>query len=190
MLPVRPATKILVDGGDPHETLRVRNLLGFVDGQTTNPTFVAKNPDVQKVIASGRKLTSEEQKEEYKTIVRKISPLVGTAGVSIEVFADFDTSAERMLAQGGRDVRLDPQCLYQVSLHPRGTPSSEDVSRAGYPGEYAPLCFSQEQAAAVYAATKGTKEPVYLSPFVGRLDDRGEDGMGRGGEHQEDVSER
>jgi len=39
------------------------------------------------------------------------------------------------------------------------------------------LCFSQEQAAAVYAATKGSKEPVYVSPFVGRLDDRGDDGM-------------
>jgi transaldolase len=39
------------------------------------------------------------------------------------------------------------------------------------------LCFSQEQAAAVYAATKGTKEPAYVSPFVGRLDDRGENGM-------------
>src|SRR5262249_4897169 len=39
------------------------------------------------------------------------------------------------------------------------------------------LCFSQEQAAAVYAATKESKEPVYVSPFVGRLDDRGEDGM-------------
>ena len=39
------------------------------------------------------------------------------------------------------------------------------------------LCFSQEQAAAVYAATKGSKEPVYVSPFVGRLDDQGEDGM-------------
>jgi transaldolase len=38
-------------------------------------------------------------------------------------------------------------------------------------------CFSQEQAAAVYAATKGSKAPVYVSPFVGRLDDRGEDGM-------------
>ncbi len=40
------------------------------------------------------------------------------------------------------------------------------------------LCFPQEQAAAVYAATKGAKEPVYLSPFVGRLDDRSDDGMG------------
>ena len=39
------------------------------------------------------------------------------------------------------------------------------------------LCFSQAQAAAVYAATKGAKVPVYVSPFVGRLDDIGENGM-------------
>lgn len=39
------------------------------------------------------------------------------------------------------------------------------------------LCFSQAQAAAVYAATEGSKESVYVSPFVGRLDDRGDDGM-------------
>ena len=40
-----------------------------------------------------------------------------------------------------------------------------------------PLSFSQQQAAAVYAATKGTKEPAYVSPFVGRLDDIGQNGM-------------
>jgi transaldolase len=39
------------------------------------------------------------------------------------------------------------------------------------------LCFSQDQAAAVYAATKGSTEPVYVSPFLGRLDDRGDNGM-------------
>jgi transaldolase len=39
------------------------------------------------------------------------------------------------------------------------------------------LCFSQEQAAAVYAATRGSGEPVYVSPFVGRLDDHGENGI-------------
>jgi transaldolase len=39
------------------------------------------------------------------------------------------------------------------------------------------LCFSQDQAAAVYGATKGTTAPSYVSPFVGRLDDRGENGM-------------
>ena len=40
-----------------------------------------------------------------------------------------------------------------------------------------------------YAATKGAKEPVYVSPFVGRLDDRGDDGMGVVAKHQEDVPE-
>ena len=40
------------------------------------------------------------------------------------------------------------------------------------------LVFSQEQAAAVYAATRGAKKrDVFVSPFVGRLDDRGERGM-------------
>src|SRR5215471_21146683 len=96
----RPDAKILLDGGDPEETFRIRKLLGFLDGQTTNPTFVAKNPDVQRRLASGRKLTQSEQKNEYKTIVKAISPLVGKAGVSIEVFADFDTTAEQVLVQG------------------------------------------------------------------------------------------
>jgi transaldolase len=39
------------------------------------------------------------------------------------------------------------------------------------------LCFSQRQAAAVYAATKGSRAPVYVSPFVGRLDDVGQNGV-------------
>ena len=40
------------------------------------------------------------------------------------------------------------------------------------------LCFSQEQAAAVYSATQGAQRgDVFLSPFVGRLDDRKENGM-------------
>src|SRR5262249_31215988 len=39
------------------------------------------------------------------------------------------------------------------------------------------LCFSQQQAAAVYAATKGSRAPVYVSPFVGRLDDIGKNGV-------------
>lgn len=40
------------------------------------------------------------------------------------------------------------------------------------------LCFSQEQAAAVHAAMEGaTKGDIFVSPFIGRLDDRGENGM-------------
>ncbi len=45
-----PKTKILLDGGNPGETLRVKHLLGFLDGQTTNPSLVAKNPDVKRLV--------------------------------------------------------------------------------------------------------------------------------------------
>src|SRR5512142_502175 len=100
MLTSRPKTKILVDGGDPQETQRIKALLGFVDGQTTNPTLIAKNPEIKQLIASGHRLTSREENEEYKKIVQTLSPMVGDAGVSIEVFADLHTTAEEMLAQG------------------------------------------------------------------------------------------
>ena len=100
MLTKKPKTKILVDGGDHEETLRIKSLIGFVDGQTTNPSLIAKNPEIQRRIISGHKLSLAEQSEEYKRIVQKISPLVGDAGVSIEVFANLSTTAEQMLAQG------------------------------------------------------------------------------------------
>jgi transaldolase len=40
----RPHSKILVDGGDPEDTAQIKQLIGFVDGQTTNPSLIAKNP--------------------------------------------------------------------------------------------------------------------------------------------------
>src|SRR5579864_7462295 len=73
----KPKTKILVDGGDPDETLRIKKLMGFVDGQTTNPSLIAKNPEVQQLLGSGHQLSTQEQKDEYKRIVQRISPLVG-----------------------------------------------------------------------------------------------------------------
>ncbi|MFZ0914751.1 MAG: hypothetical protein WBQ76_05880 [Candidatus Korobacteraceae bacterium] len=94
MLTNKPKTKILVDSGDPSETLRIKSLIGFVDGQTTNPSLIAKNPEIQRRIASGHKLSSQEQKNGYKKIVQSISPLVGDAGVSMEAFADLGTTAE------------------------------------------------------------------------------------------------
>jgi transaldolase len=172
----RPATKILLDGGDPEETRRIRDLLGLLDGQTTNPTFVAKTPEVQRRIASGHKLSVEEQKQEYKQIVKRISPLVGSAGVSIEVFADFDTTAEQMLAQGEEMFTWIPNAYIKYPCIREGLRAAK-MSVERNMRVNMTLCFSQSQAAAVYAATKGSKEPVYVSPFVGRLDDRGDNGM-------------
>jgi transaldolase len=176
MLIDRPKTKILVDGGDPNETLRNKSLIGFVDGQTTNPSLIAKNPEIQRLIASGRKLSSREEEKEYKKIVQSISPLVGDAGVSIEVFADLNTRAEEMLAQGEEMFSWIPNAYVKYPCTHEGLRAAQMSVQKSIRINMT-LCFSQEQAAAVYAATKGSKEPVYVSPFVGRLDDRGEDGM-------------
>ena len=172
----RPKTKILVDGGDPDETLRIKNLIGFVDGQTTNPSLIAKNPEVQHLLASGYRLTTEEQTVEYKKIVQKISPLVGDAGVSIEVFADLDTTAEQMLAQGQEMFSWIPNAYIKYPCTHDGLRAAHVSVERGIRVNMT-LCFSQDQAAAVYAATRGAKEPVYVSPFIGRLDDRGDNGM-------------
>jgi len=96
----RPMTKILVDGGDPEETRQVKERLGFVDGQTTNPSLIANNPEIKQRQAAGHKLSEAEELEEYKKIVRETSPFVGDAGVSIEVFSDRKTTAQEMIAQG------------------------------------------------------------------------------------------
>jgi transaldolase len=176
MLTKKPKTEILVDGGDPDETLRVKNLLGFVDGQTTNPSLIAKNPEIQRRIASGHTLTSQEEKDEYRKIVQAISPLVGDAGVSIEVFADLDTTAEDMLAQGKEMFSWIPNAYIKYPCTREGLRAAQ-MSVPLQIRVNVTLCFSQEQAAAVYAATKGSKERVYVSPFVGRLDDRGENGI-------------
>jgi len=172
----RPKTKILVDGGDPDETLRIKKLIGFVDGQTTNPSLIAKNPEVQQLLASGYRLTTEEQTAEYKKIVQKISPLVGDAGVSIEVYADLDTTAEQMLAQGQEMFSWIPNAYIKYPCTHEGLRAAHVSVERGIRVNMT-LCFSQDQAAAVYAATRGTKEPVYVSPFIGRLDDRGDNGM-------------
>ena len=176
MLTNKPKTKILVDGGDPEETLRVKTLIGFVDGQTTNPSLVAKNPEIQRLVASGHRLSSQEERNEYKKIVQSISPLVGDAGVSIEVFADLGTRAEEMLAQGQEMFAWIPNAYIKYPCTHEGLRAAQMSVQKSIRVNMT-LCFSQEQAAAVYAATKGAKEPVYVSPFVGRLDDRGENGM-------------
>ncbi len=176
MLTKRPATKILVDGGDPEETLRIKSLIGFVDGQTTNPSLIARNPEIQQLLASGHRLSTQEEKDEYKKIVQSISPLVGDAGVSIEVFADLNTTAEEMLAQGQEMFSWIPNAYVKYPCTHEGLRAA-DMSVQKSIRVNMTLCFSQEQAAAVYAATQGSKEPVYVSPFVGRLDDQGENGM-------------
>jgi transaldolase len=173
---IRPKTKILVDGGDPQETLEIKEMLGFVDGQTTNPSLIANNPHIKELIASGHKLSNREEMDEYKNIVQTISPLVGDAGVSIEVFSDEKTTAQEMFSQGQEMFSWIPNAYIKYPCTSEGLRAAQNSVKQQMRVNMT-LCFSQQQAAAVYAATKGTKEPAYVSPFVGRLDDIGQNGM-------------
>lgn len=172
----RPPSRILVDGGDPEETSRIRKSLGFVDGQTTNPSLIAKNPEVKKRIDSGNALSEEEENAEYRKIVQAISPLVGEAGVSVEVFADLDTTADHMLRQAREMFTWIPNAWIKFPCTVEGLRAAQLGVAEGIRVNMT-LCFSQDQAAAVYSATRGTQAPAYVSPFVGRLDDIGQNGM-------------
>ena len=169
-------TKILLDSGDSEETQRIRRLLGFLDGQTTNPSLIAKNPEVKKLVASEHGLSVREQMAEYRKIVEVISPLVGDGGVSIEVFAEENTTAGEMLDQAREMFTWVPNAFIKYPCTREGLRAAEQSVRSEIRVNIT-LCFSQAQAAAVYAATKGAKVPVYVSPFVGRLDDIGENGV-------------
>jgi transaldolase len=173
----RPRSKILVDGGDPQETARIKKLLGFVDGQTTNPSLIAKNPEVKRLVESGQRLTETEEAAEYRKIVQAISPLVGQAGVSIEVSADLKTTAEEMLEQGREMNSWIPNAYIKYPCTAEGLKAAQRSVAEGLRVNIT-LCFSQAQAAAVFAATRGSKAPVYVSPFIGRLDDIGQNGVG------------
>lgn len=116
----RSKTKILVDGGDPQETRQVEELLGLVDGQTTNPSLIAKNPHIEELITSGHKLSNREEMDEYKKIVQTISPLVGDAGVSIEVFSD-EESPKRVMRLLAEALGLAPG-RFQVNRQLLGPP--------------------------------------------------------------------
>lgn len=165
--------RIFLDSGDPAETREAIKLLGFLDGQTTNPSLIAKNPET-----SGRKFSKSEILDFYKKVVQEVSGLIPQGSVSIEVYADPSTSSGQMLEQA-REFNAWLHTLAHIKFPTtrEGLKAAEQAVKEGMRVNMT-LCFSQEQAAAVYAATKGAKKgDVFVSPFVGRLDDRGENGM-------------
>lgn len=177
MRPNNLKTKIFLDGGDPQETKEIINLLGFLDGQTTNPTLIAKNPDAQKRLEQGKKFSAEEILRFYRGVVKEISVLIPGGSISVEVYADKLTTAKEMLGQAKEMFSWIPNAHIKFPITQQGLIAAKEAIREGLKINMT-LCFSQEQAAAVYAATLGAeKGRVFVSPFVGRLDDRGENGM-------------
>jgi len=170
-------TKIFLDGGDPGETREIIKLLGFLDGQTTNPTLISKNPEARERLKKGDKYTEEEIYRFYKNVVGEISTLIPQGSISIEVYADLSTGAEQMYKQGERMFSWVPNAHIKFPSTKEGLKAAERAVKNKMRVNMT-LCFSQEQAAAVYAATSGAgRGDVFVSPFIGRLDDRGENGM-------------
>ena len=140
--------KFFIDTADFNE---IRDLAstGLVDGVTTNPSLIAK---------SGAK---------FLDLIPQICEVV-KGPVSAEVAAtDFDT----MMAEGRKLSKIAKNIAVKVPLTPAGLKVCRTLSDAGTMVNVT-LCFSAGQA--LLAAKAGA---TFISPFVGRLDDVGEDGM-------------
>ena len=149
-------SKIFLDGGDPHETKQIMDLLGFLDGQTSNPTLISKNPVARKKLEKGGKFSEDEIINFYHFVVREIAGLLPQGSVSVEVYADPATSSEQMLVQGMKMFGWIPNAHIKFPSTEEGLKAAEQAVKDGLRVNMT-LCFSQAQAAAVYAATRGAK---------------------------------
>ena len=184
MKPKNLKTKIFLDSGNPEDTQKALHLLGFLDGQTTNPSLVAKNPEVQSILSAGSRLSRQQLYQMYKDIIIKISSLIPNGSISIEVYADNSTKMEDMMREARMMNTWAPNAHIKFPTNIEGLKAAEQAVKEGIRVNMT-LCFTQEQAVAVYLATlEGASQEtlpgfknVFISPFVGRLDDRGENGM-------------
>jgi transaldolase len=123
--------------------------VGILDGVTTNPSLVAKE---------GRK---------FEDVLREITGM-GVPSVSAEVVG---TTTEAMLSEGRRLRQIHPSIYVKVPMTPPGLTATKVLASEGTRVNMT-LVFSANQA--LLAAKVGA---AYVSPFIGRLDDNGQDGM-------------
>jgi transaldolase len=140
--------KFFVDTADVAE-IRALAETGLLDGVTTNPTLIAK---------SGR---------DIMTVIAEICAVV-PGPVSAEVTA---TEHRQMLLEAAALLRIARNVTIKVPLTPDGLRTCHALSRLGISVNVT-LCFSAGQA--LLAAKAGA---AFISPFVGRLDDIGSNGM-------------
>jgi transaldolase len=123
--------------------------VGILDGVTTNPTLVAK------------------EGKTFDGLIREICAL-GVPSVSAEVVA---TDTEGMLREGRRLRELHPSIYVKVPMTAAGLRATRQLAKEGTRVNMT-LVFSANQA--LLAAKVGA---TYVSPFIGRLDDQGQEGM-------------
>lgn len=140
--------RFFIDTADIEE-IRDLATTGLVDGVTTNPSLVAK---------SGR---------DFLEVLKEICDAV-PGPVSAEVTA---TECDAMLVEARALVAVADNIVIKVLLTPDGLKACRRLSDEGTPVNVT-LCFSAAQA--ILAAKAGAR---YISPFIGRLDDIGIDGL-------------
>lgn len=129
--------------------IREANALGLVDGVTTNPSLIAK---------SGR---------DFKEVITEITDIVD-GPISAEVIA---LDAEGMVSEGRELAKIHPNIVIKVPMTEEGLKATRVFTAEGIKTNVT-LIFSPLQA--LLAAKAGA---TYVSPFVGRLDDVGHDGL-------------
>lgn len=140
--------KFFIDTAEVGE-IRAAHALGLVDGVTTNPSLIAK---------SGR---------DFKDVIREIASFVD-GPISAEVIA---LDAEGMVREGRELAAIHENIVIKVPMTEEGLKATRIFSAEGIRTNVT-LVFSALQA--LLAAKAGAS---YVSPFVGRLDDVGHDGM-------------
>lgn len=177
MRPENLKTQIFLDSGDSDEARQAIEMLGFLDGQTTNPSLIVRNPAIQSKLLKGEKFSKDEVYGMYKSIVQEISSIIPKGSISVEVYVDLNTRADEIVKQAKELNTWIKNTHIKLPVTVEGLKAVEILAEEEIKLNIT-LVFSQEQAAAVYSATKDAKKgQIYLSPFVGRLDDRGENGM-------------
>jgi len=141
--------KFFIDTADVNE-IREAHALGLVDGVTTNPSLIAK---------SGRK---------FKDVIKEITAIVD-GPISAEVIA---LDAEGMVKEARELVKIHKNIVIKVPMTAEGLKATKQLSAKGIKTNVT-LIFTSMQA--LLAAKAGA---TYVSPFVGRLDDISQDGMG------------
>lgn len=140
--------KLFLDTASVDEIRRMWDI-GILDGVTTNPSLVAKEGRV------------------FEDVLREICAL-GVPSVSAEVVA---TEAAQMVEEGRHLARIHPSIYVKVPMTPAGLKATKQLRGEGIRVNMT-LVFSANQA--LLAAKVGAS---YVSPFIGRLDDQGQDGM-------------
>ena len=141
--------KFFIDTANLKE-IKEASEMGLIDGVTTNPSLIAK-----------------EGKVDFKKHIAKICEIT-PGDVSAEVTA-LDT--EGMLKEGREYAKIAPNVVIKCPLTLDGLKATRTFREEGTKVNVT-LCFSAAQA--LLAAKAGA---TYISPFIGRLDDIGQNGM-------------